>query len=75
MVSTDLPEVRAFAPDVATADDPEEFAAKCYQAIQSTNAETRKSRSERMAGHGWEEVTARVCQLVSEAIQERTVEH
>jgi glycosyltransferase involved in cell wall biosynthesis len=68
VVSTNLPEARAFAPDVILADDAEGFSAGLRQAIESATAVARAARSASVAGQSWEGVTARVSRLVMEAV-------
>ncbi len=67
VVSTSLPEVRAFAPAVTLADDVESFAAACRTAIMEDTPTARAARSAGMADHCWDAVTARVESIVSEA--------
>ena len=71
VVSTSLPEVQPFAPDVLLADDAEEFAAACRRAIDGVNCMTRRERSASVADQSWEAVAEKVSCLVAEAIGER----
>jgi glycosyltransferase involved in cell wall biosynthesis len=65
IVSTDLPEVRRYAPDVACVDDPAGFAEACRRAATRSTPEIRGKRSAQIAGESWDAVAAHVSQLVA----------
>ncbi|MCB9849683.1 MAG: glycosyltransferase [Phycisphaerales bacterium] len=69
VVSTSLPEVRPYAPDVAAIDGVDGFVQACRNALAVSEVAQRRARSERMTTESWEAVTARVSKLVNEAVQ------
>ena len=71
VVSTALPEVTHFVPDVTLANDPESFAAACRASINSLTPQARQMRSLSVADQSWEAVTERVSQLVMQAVRRR----
>ncbi|HRX86942.1 MAG TPA: glycosyltransferase [Phycisphaerae bacterium] len=68
VVSTALPEVRPYAPDVACVDDAEGFADACRRALATDSIAARRQRSAWVADESWDAVTARVERLVCAAI-------
>jgi glycosyltransferase involved in cell wall biosynthesis len=68
VVSTALPEVHGFAPDVLLADDAEAFVRCCRSAIESVTPGSRRVRSAAVADQSWEGVTRRVSRIVGEAV-------
>lgn len=68
VVSTALPEVRAYAPDVHCVDDPADFAAACRLAASADSAAARQTRSASVAGESWDAVTARLERIVADAV-------
>ena len=69
VVSTSLPEVISFAPNVLLADTAEDFVKACRSAIGSVTRETRVKRSNAVANQSWEAVVARVERLVHGAVE------
>ncbi len=59
-VSTNLPEVRHFAPHVRIADDVSSFAAACRAAIADNAPAARSARSAAVADQDWPAVTSRI---------------
>ncbi len=70
VVSTSLPEVVPFAPNVLLADSAEDFVEACRSAIDTLTPESRVERSNAVADQSWNAVVARVEMLVHEAIED-----
>jgi hypothetical protein len=68
VVSTELPEVRRYAPEVFCADGPADFAAACQRAIAADSPTARASRSAAVRAESWDSVTAHLEHLVCGAM-------
>jgi transcriptional regulator of aromatic amino acid metabolism len=71
VVSTDLPEARAYAPWCTITRSREAFLAACDEAIASDTPALRRQRSEAMAGETWEAKVRELGRVVLEAEQRR----
>ena len=64
VVSTPLPEVLAYEPDVLTAEDGDSFCRQCDRALTVNDGQARQRRSTRVAGESWEAVVERLGEIV-----------
>jgi glycosyltransferase involved in cell wall biosynthesis len=71
VVSTPLPEVRAYEPHVRVADSAETFAAACQEAVASDSPERRRWRAAFVAPEGWDRRVEEMCDLVLAAVRRR----
>jgi glycosyltransferase involved in cell wall biosynthesis len=66
VVSTDLPETRAYSESCRIARSPDEFLAACEQAIANDTLALRQNRSVAMAGETWEARVSEIGLIVRE---------
>lgn len=64
VISTPLPEVLPYQPDVLIADEAESFARQCGLALTRSDPPARRRRSQRVAGESWDNVVQRLAEIV-----------
>jgi glycosyltransferase involved in cell wall biosynthesis len=74
VVSTPLPEVMAYAPQVRVAETAEGFARACEQAIAADTPDQRRLRAASVAHEGWDHRVEEISELVMAAVRSPAVQ-